>query len=103
MARNSECPHCGVVNYCRQQPWCPRRLAQMQCDDHEMAAASALRDNRLVDRLRIEVEELRQLLAYVINDDYDCGDYYHNFCGCITRLQDETEQRLNLISPSEEE
>jgi len=49
MARNSECPHCGVVNYCRQQPWCPRRLAQMQCDDHEMAAASALRDNQRLE------------------------------------------------------
>ena len=59
--------------------------------------------NRLVDRLCNENKELRQLLAYAIDDDYNCGDYYHNFCGCMIRLQDEIERRLNLISTVKEE
>ena len=59
--------------------------------------------NRLVDRLCNENKELRHLLAYVIDDDYDCGGYYHNFCGCMTRLRDEVERRLNLISTAEDD
>jgi len=59
--------------------------------------------NRLVDRLCNENKELRQILAYVIDDDYNCGSYYHNFCGCMTRLQDEVERRLNLISTAEDD
>ena len=59
--------------------------------------------NQLIDRLRTEKDELRQILAYVIDDDYNCGSYYHNFCGCMIRLQDEIERRLNLISTVKEE
>ena len=56
MTRNTYCPHCNVINYCRDTPWCPRRLQQMQCDDHEMYAAGVEKEN----------EELRACIAEAV-------------------------------------
>ena len=62
MSRNTYCPHCNIANYCRDQPWCPRRLQQMQCDDHEMFAGGLEKENA---QLREIIAELLSLLKTV--------------------------------------
>jgi len=71
MARNTYCPHCNVVNYCRDQPWCSRRLQQMQCDDHEMFAGGLEKENA---ELRATIVKLVAAVQRFLDLDGSC-DY----------------------------
>jgi len=102
--RNTECPHCSVANYCRQQPWCPRHLKEVQHNDAELSEArleNCAKDLRECQELMQHWWSLSARLYHALEELLDAAyDTEASGVPCVT-LEPAMEEAQSIIDEAE--